>query len=63
MKKKVLGKYLSLKKETIVHLSPRQMEIVKGGCTTITLETCDGCETLYDGRHKESDNTCYTEEP
>ena len=63
MKKKVFGKYLSLKKETIVHLSSRQMEFVKGGCTTITLDTCnDECvATIFVGQHKLSDNTCYTE--
>jgi hypothetical protein len=62
MKKRVSGKNLCLNKETIAHLSFRQMDNARGGCTTETIETCDTCETLNDTRPKESDNTCFTQE-
>jgi natural product precursor len=56
-------KQLCLKKETIAHLDAREMENLKGGCTTETLDTCnDECiATIFAGQHKLSDNTCYTE--
>ena len=64
MKKNVFAKNLSLNKETIVHLDPlgpRQMEAAKGGCTTLTIETCNGCGPVDNRLPKESDNTCYTQ--
>ena len=68
MKKQVLCKHLYLNKETVVHLGAldhQVMGMVKGGCTTVTIETCgDGCSnTLLYGPNKDSDNTCFTEEP
>ena len=63
MKDRGLRKHLFLKKETIAHLDAWEMENLKGGCTTETLDTCnDDCvATIFAGQHKVSDNTCYTE--
>lgn len=64
MKDLGLRKHLFLKKETIAHLDAWEMENLKGGCTTETLEiTCDGCVTTEIPLPKISDNTCYTEKP
>lgn len=63
MKKKLFGKHLCLNKETIAHLDPQEMENVKGGCTTETLEyTCGGFITESPSSPpKPSENTCDTQ--
>lgn len=63
MKNNVSLKQLCLKKETIAHLDLQEMENVKGGCTTETLEyTCDGFSNEKPSSPtKLSENTCDTQ--
>jgi hypothetical protein len=67
MTNKIIRKHLFLNKKTVAHLSSVQMCDIKGGCTTVTIEytSCEelGCPTgLFPDPHKDSFNTCFTDE-